>query len=213
MPLKLFSRSETPAEEKLPRTDYTRPLVERHETICALLKDKEIVLSRTHKRELEISKQRLETIFKAMGNGFEPIVPNPKWYCGFLDLIHFKTYNELDETIQSYEGISQKNPPIKKINREGSNYSYEYPQRVFASPIPRWALDRYKRAAKIFGAPRIFVSSPEPNDFVTEWTQLPCEPAIIGTVVLDGKLHYFEVARWDIERDLQVMYDRAGGLS
>ena len=58
-----------------------------------------------------------------------------------------------------------------------------------------------------FGGTVAEVYSPVDTDFSTELVApLTRDPVVIARSRLGSEAHYFEVARWDISRDLAAMY-------
>lgn len=136
----------------------------------------------------------LNRIKHLLAMGAEPTEVPAHWYCGHIEA-----------------------PKKIKISRPFGNDEKWYPNEtwphqwvsnaaalVFNGPIPLNALRRYAAAKPYVDGARIY--SPNINDFSQLRNPKRLDPVLIGSVYYLGQNLYFEIARWDIDKDLEQVF-------
>lgn len=134
-------------------------------------------------RHAEVSLERMKML---LAFGAEPTTPPGAWYCGRIE------------------------EPKKDV---WGNYPSEtWPARdsrdalVFQGAIPLIALRRYAATKGLVDDVRIY--SPDWDDFRVLQNPQPRDPVMIGLINYLGDRVYFELARWDIDKDLVTVFGR-----
>lgn len=137
----------------------------------------------------------LERVKRVLALGAEPTTPPEAWYCGML---------AQPEPIRRDRSGEPVYPDETWPRRYRS--SYRDTVSVFQGAMPLAALQRYAAAKDMIDDVRVY--SPREDDF----RQMPApelrDPVLIGRIDFLGEPHYFELARWDIDKDLAVVFGR-----
>jgi len=152
---------------------------------------------KSEKDKLEIMEATLSRVVRGFQAGFSLTTPNKEWYCGVIEkrliMYHYVYY-------WHRRGILEK---ITKVNPK--NEDKEQAMLVYTGVIPAEAQKKIVIAREIFDEELIFVCSPQITDFrVPELCPDPVAIAMIQDVPNHGDL-FFEVARWDVKKDLEVL--------
>ena len=132
----------------------------------------------------------LQRIKRLLAVGAEPTTP-PDWYCGHLT-----------EPPKTTDRWGEERYPAETW--PSRNWSGRGTALVFNSAIPLDALQRYAAAKPLIDDARIY--SPRDEDFYRLPEPQPRDPVLIGMVRFLGEPQYFEIARWDIDRDLATLF-------
>lgn len=195
------------AERPVQPADLAERTATRIASIKQLLSSSEVIVSKPHQQEAKQTLKSLKGILCALDAGYEPTTPPATWFAGWYDKPKF-AHGRGEREFQSHLSNWPAAGPL--VSRTNDYYALVWSH--FTSPVPAWAFKRYEKAGHLFGRGNIVVYSPEPNDFTAVVTPLPCEPVFIGLIVVGGvERYYFEIARWEIGRDLNVMYRRLVG--
>jgi len=141
--------------------------------------------------------RKLANIKTLLELGFEPTNPPTKWYVGWLK--EPKKVGWFDR-----RGYPQETWPGLSVFR--SSWERSRSAAVFTAPIPVAALAALGRAMPYLDDVRAY--SPRDTDFTVHAEPVPHDPVIIGAVEYLGERIYFEIARWDINKDLAEVYSR-----
>lgn len=146
----------------------------------------------------------ISRIERLLAFGFEPTTP-PDWYCGHLS----EPKEQRSETWPRKEAPSGRTEPTVSDSVwtltafSFSPFGMGLGYRVFKGAIPAEAVRRYSIAKPLLDDARIY--SPREEDF--QFVSLePADPVLIGGVEVLGQPCYFEIARWDIDRDLAEVF-------
>jgi hypothetical protein len=134
-------------------------------------------------------------IKQLLAAGCEPTTPNEAWYAGYL---------QAPET--TWQGIP-RNPetwPCANGTRgpEGERIAYW----LYQAPIPVDVVEKYAMVEHLLDSVRIY--SPHMEDFKKVMEPIPRDPVMIGRVNLLNSQRYFEIARWDIDKDLVAIFTK-----
>jgi len=205
----MFRRLTEPGTD-LAIPDLVAGVQEEIAQIELLLKSREVVLPKGHRKIAKRKVRQLRKVIRATQAGYEPTTPPATWYAGWYKEPD-QAQAEMSQTIRAVEVAAAMWPAVTSVIGFRGRWRGLYWKR-FVAPVPSWAVKRYRKASRLFGRDCIMVYSPEPNDFVEEVTPLPCEPVFIGCIDVSATdLRYFTIARWEIGRDLDVLYRNLQG--
>lgn len=75
---------------------------------------------------------------------------------------------------------------------------------VYKGAMPLSAVERLAEASPLLDDVRIY--SPRRDDFYAMPRRLPHDPVLVGMIDLLGEPQYFEIARWDVDKDLAALF-------
>lgn len=170
-------------------------LAERRAKIEALLDSAQWDISREHRTDLEMQLRRLSRYESVVKAGYEPTTPPTAWFVGFMRAVPRSVSNRR-------EWFPGRRTPDRWVNQ---------PERlVFTAPVPSDVMEKYRQAVPVFGEENLRVYSPTINDFAADMRPLPVDPVIIGRLDWNPqegeKPTYYEIARWDVDKDLAELY-------
>jgi len=119
-----------------------------------------------------------------LAEGCEPTTPNAEWYCGHIE----------EDTSRSYY-----------LRESWPNLTGSTDMKVFKGPIPIEALERFSKTKQYLSDVRVY--SPHKEDFRVVPEPIPHDPVIVGRVDFLKMPYYFEVARWDVGKDLASLFE------
>lgn len=161
-----------------------------------------------HAKILEDSERALDLILnKILPAGFEPTSPPATWHNGLVF-----PYSDREINFTTVQFLVRRAEGWPSADREAvvrARNGYGIASRVFHGAIPNEAMTRVKEARKHFERWELMAYSPAAEDFHEEIAAFRHEdPVIIGRKLVGTAPHYFEIARWDIARDVQLVYER-----
>ena len=166
--------------------DTAEPLLELLEEAGLHLLERQPLRSETDKLKLIV--RRISLVLTAFQAGFSPITPNKEWFCGVIR----------DERV----GWWRFNDRVRKFTHANPGDD----MLVFSGHIPAEAQERIVLAETIFEH-RMLISSPNLSDFSVP--SLHMDPVAIGLIENVPEIGdmFFEIIRWDTQKDLQALGD------
>lgn len=152
-------------------------------TVTALAEQTEADTTAVHRATSE-----LDRIKRVLEIGGEPTTPPKDWYCGHLT-----------EPRKTKERDREAFPPETWANREGGRST-----NVFRGAMPMPALQRLAATQEFLDEVRVY--SPHYEHFTHHPNPQMLDPVLIGMVRFLGVPQYFELARWDIDGDLAIVF-------
>jgi hypothetical protein len=145
----------------------------------------------TEAAAIERAAGELDRVKRILELGAEPTTPPRDWYCGHL---------AEPARVKSQRG-GEEFPAETWPNREHSRST-----NVFRGAMPMLALRRYAAALELIDEARVY--SPHYEHFIHHPPPEMRDPVLIGMIRFLGEPQYFELARWDIDGDLAVVFGR-----
>lgn len=136
----------------------------------------------------------LERIKQLLAAGAEPTTPPRDWYCGALTKPEPMGKDRWGDDV-----YPQEDWPNRSTSRSVA---------FFQGAMPVEALRRYAATKHLIDDARVY--SPRETDFYRMPEPELRDPVLIGLVTFLGTSHYFELARWDIDADLAVVFGKLG---
>jgi len=131
----------------------------------------------------------LDRIKRLLALGAEPTTPPQQWWCGHVE-----------EPARTKDSWGDLHYPAESWPCASSQRA----AMVFQSAIPIAALQRYAAAKPLLDEYRIY--SPSRDDFLELANPEPRDPVLIGLITHLGESLFFEIARWDIDKDLAAIF-------
>lgn len=146
----------------------------------------------------------LERIKKLLAAGAEPNEPNFQWYVGVIQKPRPKTTLRLRQIypVENWRGQSVSS---------WSSRDNGYRQAVYTGPMPVHALQALASLGPLVDDYRIY--SPDAKHFAAlpePISRVNIDPVLSGRIEYLGQNEYFELARWDIDRDLAGVFSKGG---
>lgn len=154
-------------------------------------------ISAPHREKIRETLRAISVYEDAIRLGYEPTTLPENWYGGFMRKLP--------------NGVLNRSGNLLPEHRWPSKNSYDrwgLAALLFQAPVPKEAMEKYRTAVRVFGDKNIQVYSPERSDFSEVPRPLPIDPVIIASTGWSPKGHtpYFEVARWDTDKDIAAVY-------
>jgi hypothetical protein len=144
----------------------------------------------------------LDRIKKVLAFGCEPTTP-PEWFCGHLTAP--KKVKAKDGRFDGREEYPSETWPQWSPETRYRSKTRDRDTHVYTGPMPAIALQRYAAVKSLIDDVRVY--SPRPEDFETIREDDPSpDPVLIGMIAFLGEPQYFEIARWDIDKDLAAIF-------
>ena len=141
------------------------------------------------------SKANIIRVKQLLAAGCEPTTPNIEWYSGYIKA------PELDWRGSIKNEAENKGWPSANAGSAAPGTRVAY--WLYRAPIPVAVLEQYALVEHLLDSVRIY--SPNIEDFQQVPMPVPHDPVMIGRVDLTTP-QYFEIARWDIDKDLAEIF-------
>jgi len=182
----------------------------RYEEIDFLLSP-DLVMSKKARSLLEREKVNLSRVKEIIEMGYEPITPPSHWYFGFFSRPGvFSGYNPYASIVRNMN-----------FDKFAGSHNDAGMVRIFSAPIPKSAKEKIDKASKIFdGMSHIRVFSPNVYDFVEQSGTINSsgrlaptlglyapdskDPVVIARLDAGDIPYFFEIARWDLSKELEA---------
>ncbi len=187
----LFSTTSTPAPALPDAAD--RYVIELRELEAFHAGQKAAGAPRFMRRRVTAQAKECAAILSAFRAGFEPCTPPSTWYRGTVG----KPTNKDGVWTDSFPGKR----PLRQAH--GGHVTDDF-KREYVGGIPPEIIPQWKVAKTIFGNDGIRVYSPHSTDLAP---QVFWDPIMIGRLFHAGGQVYFEIGRWDLEKDLAHAFE------
>ena len=137
---------------------------------------------------LRKEERTLERIKTLLSLGAEPVTPPSDWWCGTLTSPKKAWHDWPTETWPCLH----------------DRYEMDNTVRIYRGAFPIEAMQRYARMKPYVDDVRVY--SPERSDFKKAPLPVLRDPVLIGMIRYLETAQYFELARWDIDKDLAKVF-------
>lgn len=150
---------------------------------------------KTDKKILAETEAALLRIKMVLAAGCEPTTPPQEWFHGFLEEPPKDQWGDYDVSSfdRSWPGKSVGGNMVSRVD-------------VFVGAIPPSALTKYAAVKGLVDSVKVY--SPRSEDFRTFENPMVADPVLIGVIRAAKKRYYFEIARWDVDKDLADLFSR-----
>lgn len=143
----------------------------------------------------------LDRIKRVLAAGAEPTTPPKQWFCGMVETPKkIRDWNQ----VRAPKVWPRETWPHTAEGSLSINWRTTDDIRVFKGAIPLVALQKLAATKPDLDDVRIY--SPHVDDFQTLRNPAPRDPVMIGLIDFLGEKQYFEIARWDIDKDLAAIF-------
>ena len=179
----------------------------RMEAAQSLLTSDVQILSRPHRKELDQLVRDCRRAIQALEQGFEPTTPPEKWVAGFIRRPGWRHRIALAKRYGREVGRFPYKQEPERWPREATGTRYARTCRVFTAPVPASMLPRINEGLQFFGNDELRIYSPRESDFQIVPLPLPVDPVVIGRLSVGDRSVFFEVVRWDVDKELAALYE------